>query len=105
MQAYEETQPSLDATLGQLERWTKALTEYGTHHQEDPAVSAAVRARLDAIAAGLAHLRQQYEAAGPVSGEEASRALEALWRQAYRDLPVGSGQETIAAGEIMEVPS
>ena len=105
MQSYEETRPSLDAMLERLERWTKALTEYGTRRQEDPAVSAAVRARLDAIAAGLAHLRQQYGVAGPVSGEEARRALEALWRQAYRDLPVGSGQETIAAAEIMEVPS
>lgn len=105
MRTYEEMRPALDAMLERLERWTEALTRYGVSHREDPAVSAAVRARLDAITAALAHLRQQYESVGLISGEEARRALEALWRQAYRDLPVGSDQATVAAAEIMESPS
>jgi hypothetical protein len=97
-EAYESHRAELDATLDRLEAWFADLEAYGKLHRNNPAIRAAVRARLDEIEAAWTQLQVQYERGDElISGEEAQRGLDRLWRQAHRDLPIGAGVDIIPA--------
>ncbi|MGC9347195.1 MAG: hypothetical protein ACP5JG_03560 [Anaerolineae bacterium] len=97
-EAYEARRAELDATLDRLEAWCADLEAYGKLHRNDPAIRSAVRARLDEIESAWTQLRVQYEReSGLIPGDEAQRALDRLWRQAHRDLPIGAGADIIPA--------
>lgn len=98
--AYETLRPELDAILNDLDIWWAALEGYRDRHPDDPALAAAVRARLDEIEAAGTELQVRFEQAGLISGDEAQRALEHLWQQAHRDLPVGAGLDVIPVEAI-----
>ncbi len=99
--AYAALRPQLDGLLDRLDAWGADLRAYARRHAADPLVEAAVRARLDSIEAALNELQIQYDrSSDPIPGPEALRALETLWRQAHRDLPVGGGKDVIPADQI-----
>ena len=84
-----------------LETWCNALESYRQRHEDDPAVVAAIRARLDEIENASAQLQTDWDkAAGLVPGDEARKALDTLWRRAHRDVPVGAGINVIPTGWV-----
>lgn len=94
--AYQALRPKLDALLDRLDDWCNDLEAYGKQHSADPMVTSAIRARLDEIEAAMTQLHVEYDQAQDlVPGNEALRVLEALWRQATRDVPVGAGMNVI----------
>jgi len=98
---YEAQRTTLDEILARLDAWCNALEDYRKRHHDDPAVAAAVRARLDEIEASWNQLQVQYDHAPDlISGERALRDLDNLWRQAHRDLPLGGHADIIPADQI-----
>ena len=98
---YEAQRTTLDEILARLDAWCNALEDYRKRHHDDPAVAAAVRARLDEIEASWNQLQVQYDHAPDlISGERALRDLDNLWRQAHRDLPLGGRADIIPADQI-----
>jgi hypothetical protein len=98
--AYEALRPALEAILHNLDTWCDALESYRDHHPDNQAVAVAVRARLEEIEAAGTELQVRFEQAGLIPGDEAQRALEHLWQQAHRDLPIGAGFDVIPAETI-----
>lgn len=98
--AYEALRPELEGILNDLDRWCDILEDYRDRHHNDQAIAVAVRTRLDEIEAAGTELQIRFEHAGLISGDEAQRALEHLWRQAHRDLPVGAGLDVLPAEAI-----
>ena len=95
-QAYTTLRPQLDATLERLERWIEALERYRRDHEDDPAVVAAIRLRLDEIESATRQLQTDWQRTDAlVPGDQALRALEGLWRQAHRDIPIGAANHVI----------
>jgi hypothetical protein len=94
--AYHAHRPKLDGLLDRLEHWRSDLKAYGKQHNTNPVVASAIRARIDEIEASLTQLHIDYgQGQELVPGDEALRVLEALWRQATRDVPVGAGMNVI----------
>lgn len=93
---YRGLRPHLDIALDRLDAWSDALGAYQKEHEADPAVVAAIRARLDEMQTATTQLQIEWERADTlIPGEDARRALETLWRQAHRDIPVGAGSNVI----------
>jgi DNA repair exonuclease SbcCD ATPase subunit len=59
--AYGTRRAELDATLDRLEAWCADLEAYEKLHRNDPAIRAAVRARLDEVESAWTQLQIQYE--------------------------------------------
>ncbi len=93
---YRALRPHLDIALDRLDAWSDALEAYQKEHAADPAVVAAIRARLDEMQTATTQLQIEWERADTlIPGEDARRALDTLWRQAHRDIPVGAGSNVI----------
>ena len=93
---YHLLRPKLEEVLDRIDDWRKDLKAYGKQHSSSPAVASAIRARLDEIEASFSQLHLDYgQEQELVPGDEALRVLEALWRQASRDVPVGAGMNVI----------
>ncbi len=94
--AYRALRPHLDIALDRLQAWSEALAAYQKEHEADPAVVSAIRARLDEMQSASTQLQIDWERSDTlIPGEDARRALEGLWRQAHRDIPVGAGSNVI----------
>ncbi len=95
-QAYATLRPQLDAALERLEGWMEALEGYRRQHEDDPAVVAAIRVRLDEIESATRQLQTDWQRTDAlVPGDQARRDLEGLWHQAHRDIPIGAANHVI----------